>query len=1012
MNNAYVNLPEKNIWNGVRTNGSGRFKMSCVPADSKLLIAWSQRSGRMTVIEISLEMPGDRHYPLDCRESSVEGRVVDPNKKAIEGVEVTFHMTGPRGLSFRKTMWQKTNAEGDIREWSLPAGEGWTVSASLPDGETTAAVAITHPQVELPDLVQKTSTTDPAAKSSPELAIYSGRVVDENAKSIAGVNLQLSAETSQGMRNDCGAVTGADGRWSRRMRADLRKFEIRLDHPDFIGFEFDLRQPSPPMHALRDGSAIQVMKRGLRITGTVRDSSGAAVGNALVLAGQFYSRTPSPEAEPIEDATTARTVRDGTFSIGGIPSGLQQILVLADGFAPAQSAVTLADETTMVDFVLDRGRTVTGRIVDEARNPIANARVGVEDWKMPNAYRRPLGRVVVSQSDGRFAIPAMPRQGSLEGFVSGRKGKERSRLSIQFGIMPGADDVGDVPLYPYPVIVGKVVDAETGTPITKFTVTDGRYDEDGRFIPAREPIAVDSGTAQFERTINWIILTTDRKVPFAVKIAAIGYAPAMTPAVEPGQAYVPVLMRLKKAAPIRGIVNTPDGRPAGDAKVYFVGPQNDTWVRGTTLDESSVFIPDVRTTAKDDGSFELVAQDQNGRLLMLHGAGYAIVPTDDYDPHKTTTLIPWARIEGNYRPSGIAQLGVAVTAEAIRPLAAMASRDNLLFLLNVTTDGTGRFVIEHVPAMQLRVGAHAGFGFGASKLVRIEPGRTNIVALADDGPAVSGRVNLSEVVAANPPPAGLKFDTSTSWVRAIRVEPKPGLPNGADAIDWEAQLKLVLDGRASDELTLPATFAELKADGSFAFDALAPGRYLVFVDIHGERPPDTCGWGLMLAKGSADFTVANSALALPIIELTAPAHPQCGSQAPEVSGTTADGESFTLSGLHGKYVVLDFWAGWCAPCRASQPALQALHAKHKDQVTFVGLNFDYSELKANKAIASIKSPWRQVLRGRWDANNATLTAYGVEVIPSVWLIDANGKVVGKHLSLEDLEKTLADPSRK
>jgi thiol-disulfide isomerase/thioredoxin len=349
-----------------------------------------------------------------------------------------------------------------------------------------------------------------------------------------------------------------------------------------------------------------------------------------------------------------------------------------------------------------------------------------------------------------------------------------------------------------------------------------------------------------------------------------------------------------------------------------------------------------------------------------------------------------------------------VKAEAIRPRSATASRDRLTFALNTTTDATGRFVIEQAPAMQLRVGAQAGFGPAAFKTIEVAAGRTNVITLADDGPAVTGYVNLSPVIAANRPVRGTGFDTSTSWLRAIRIDPKPELPVGADADDWESQIKSVLDGSATEELTLPAKFADLASDGSFAFDALALGKYVLLVGIHGERPPQTCGWGLTLARGRADFTVADRPVVLPPIELIAPSHPNPGDVAPEVTGKTSSGESFSLMALRGKYVVLDFWAGWCAPCRASQPELRALHARYNDKVTFVGLNFDYSDTKAKKAIESIKSPWVQVLSGPWDANNALLSAYGVEAIPSVWLIDPQGKVVAKHLTAEELGSRLAD----
>jgi thiol-disulfide isomerase/thioredoxin len=998
VSNAHVDAAERNISRGARTDASGRFNVPDVPGDAHMLLAWSQRAGRMAVIPIAREMPGDRRYPLDLHATTAEGFVVDPNNKLVEGAEVTFHVSGPHGISFAKKMWQKTQADGIVHEWRLPGGPGWAVSVSLAEGVPTPAMAMANLPVEFPNLVQKAPVANASAETAPAMHVYSGRVVDEQGKPISGAKLEFS-----GRGTGSGTVTGADGRWSRRMRADLADFQIRLDHADFIGFEFDLRQPTPPVHALRDGSAIQVMKRGFRVSGAVRDSTGAPVGNALVLAGESYSTTPGPPSEPIEDSTATRTARDGTFSIGGIPAGLRHLLVLAEDFAPARVPVTMSENLKPIDIVLDRGRVVTGRIVDEAGNPISDVRVGAERWTLPNAYAQPIARFAVSGADGRFTLPAMPRQGSIEGFANGR----RKRLSISFTIFPGSDDVGDVPLYPNPIVAGKVIDDETGTPITKFTVNEGYLDADGRFHPGRDEV-VNSGRGEFERTINWMIINTDREIPFAVKVSAIGYRAAMTPTVTPGRKFEPVVIRLKRAAPIVGSVATPDDKPAGKATIYFVGPENDVQVVGTTLNDNLSFSPDVRTTANDEGSFELASHEQNGRLLMLHEAGYAIVPTDDWTSGQITALVPWARIEGSYRPGGKPRAAVPVSAEAIRPMAAMDSRDRLTFALNTTTDGAGRFVIEHVPAMQLRIGAQAAFGPAAAKTVQVARGKTNTVTLADDGPAVQGQVDLSPVIAANPPVQGASFDTSTSWLRAIRVDLRPQLPAGADADDWESQIKSVIDGSATEELTLPATFADLTSDGSFAFDALAPGKYVVLVAIHGERPPQTCGWGLTLARGRAEFTVADLPVTLPPVELIASSHPNPGGVAPEVTGKTATGELFSLNSLQGKFVAIDFWAGWCAPCRASQPELRALHARYKDKVAFVGLNFDYSDTKAKKAIESIKLPWVQVLVGPWDANNAVLAAYGVEVIPSVWLIDPQGKVMAKHLTAEELGSRLAE----
>src|SRR6185369_15467969 len=106
---------------------------------------------------------------------------------------------------------------------------------------------------------------------------------------------------------------------------------------------------------------MQVMKHGLRLTGTVRDPAGAPVANALVAAGRLYSYADDLR----EDYTTARTDRDGKFSIGGLPAGPRGVMVSAADFGPALVVITMEPGMQPVDVALDEGRTVTGRFVDE-----------------------------------------------------------------------------------------------------------------------------------------------------------------------------------------------------------------------------------------------------------------------------------------------------------------------------------------------------------------------------------------------------------------------------------------------------------------------------------------------------------------------------------------------------------------------------------------------------------------------------------------------------------------------
>jgi thiol-disulfide isomerase/thioredoxin len=284
------------------------------------------------------------------------------------------------------------------------------------------------------------------------------------------------------------------------------------------------------------------------------------------------------------------------------------------------------------------------------------------------------------------------------------------------------------------------------------------------------------------------------------------------------------------------------------------------------------------------------------------------------------------------------------------------------------------------------------------------PGQTLHVDLGQNGSPVTGKIDLSQVVATNPPASGDKFETSTSWIRAFRVDVPPV---GDDPADWNSQMAAVVNGTATENSPIPAYFADLEADGSFSFSALPPGKYELIAVIHGERPPNTCGWGLVLARGHVPFTVAGNPIGLPTLSPRVIVHPSLGSVAPEVTGKDATGKEFTLSSLRGKYVVLDFWAGWCAPCRASLPLLQRVYEKHASaNVAFVGLNFDYTTAQAMSAIRSAATPWPNILLGPWDGNSSVLQTYDVSLLPSLYVIAPDGSIAARDPTLDQLDAML------
>ena len=150
----------------------------------------------------------------------------------------------------------------------------------------------------------------------------------------------------------------------------------------------------------------------------------------------------------------------------------------------------------------------------------------------------------------------------------------------------------------------------------------------------------------------------------------------------------------------------------------------------------------------------------------------------------------------------------------------------------------------------------------------------------------------------------------------------------------------------------------------------------------------------------------NEAVTEFLVRMTKLKSVQVGQTAPDFTMPTIDGKTIKLSSLRGKYVMIDFWASWCAPCRRENPNVVKAYQKYKDRnFTILSISIDKDPVAWKQAVVADGLTWTHASELK-DFDSPTARLYQVEAIPSSFIIDPSGKIIAKNLSGADLDSFL------
>jgi peroxiredoxin len=638
-------------------------------------------------------------------------------------------------------------------------------------------------------------------------------------------------------------------------------------------------------------------------------------------------------------------------------------------------------------------------VVDESGKSLPGAYVGVDSWNGEQS----LDWRTETDAEGRFRWDGAPADRILLG-----AGKIGYSSINHFPVLPSAEEVkiqlkrgGGLR------ITGTVVNAETGQAILGFRVVPAvlagfeiwLFDRATTYRNGRYQYAPDLANEQH-----------------LIRFEAKGYTPVVSPTYSRNGGEQVFNVKMKKGPWLDGVVRGPDGSPLQGAEVVLATGQGVRFSGGKVYQREHH--PYEITSA--DGRFSIPPPLGDFRLVALHDEGYAEVTAAQFEPMHELRVRRWGRIEGTLKVDGRPLAGEPIEAELydrrVDPVWPTIQNEG-----RARTDRDGHFLIERMPPGEARVAwipepatrVNSPSRYYQPAFANATSGATAHVDLNQEGgrPLI-GRVAMSEDAG----PSLEKADWNAYLVPRLSAPPYPAGMKKTDREGWLDRWRLT--EAATSYRRLERGFGhslKLRPDHSFRVDEVQPGEYEIHVQIRGVPVGTKDGYERQLAELKHAFRVPAVPAGRPggvdlgSLVLHRLALLRVGDVAPNFEVPGLDGKPVDLADQRGKYVLLDFWATWCAPCREETPFLKAVFdAFGRDRrFVMIGLSLDQEPDAPRRYVAEQSLGWIQGLLGDWQEAKLP-SQYGVQGIPSILLIDPDGRILAPDLRGPAIKEAVAE----